>query len=87
MTFTKSGGARLRVILATALVVGLVGVAPAAAVVDTSFTCPDSIEAAGFADIGGLDQTTQRAIDCLAVHGITKGTGPDTFDPGGTVPT
>ena len=86
MSLNKSGGVRLLVILAMALLVGLVGIAPAGAVVDTSFTCPDSIEAAGFVDIGGHDQTTQRAIDCLAVHGITKGTGPDTFEPGGTVP-
>ncbi len=58
---------------------------PAAAVVDTSFSCPGSIESAGFGDIGKHDAVTQRAIDCLATHEITRGTSPTTFNPSGSV--
>lgn len=77
---------RFGALLATALIVGLVGAAPASAVVDTSFSCPGSIEPAGFSDIAGHPDSTRRAIDCLALYGITRGTGPTTFDPAGSVP-
>jgi hypothetical protein len=80
-------GPRTRIaLLVAALVLSTVGAVPAGAAVDTSFSCPASIESAGFGDIGSYDATTRRAIDCLAVHGITKGTSATTFSPGGTVP-
>ena len=83
---TQSKGSRPAIVVVLGLVLGLLGTAPAVAVVDTSFTCPDTIESAGFADIAQHPETTRRAIDCLAMHGITRGTGPETFDPSGTVP-
>ena len=77
---------RIAALVAVAMLATLIGAAPAAAVVDTSFSCPDGIEDAGFTDIGSHAATTRRAIDCLAVHDITHGTSPTTFTPGGTVP-
>jgi hypothetical protein len=78
---------RLVSLLTVALLVSMLGATSAgAASVDTSFSCPGSIAAAGFTDITTHDVTTQRAIDCLAVHDITKGTSPTTFNPSGTVP-
>jgi hypothetical protein len=67
---------RITALVALAMLVTLVGAVPAAAVVDTSFSCPDGIEDAGFTDIGSHAATTRRAIDCLAVHDITHGTSP-----------
>jgi hypothetical protein len=81
--------ARMRLVglLTVALLASLVGVpSAAAATVDTSFSCPGTIASSGFTDITNHDVTTQRAIDCLAVHNITKGTSPTTFNPSGTVP-
>ncbi|HVR32049.1 MAG TPA: S-layer homology domain-containing protein [Acidimicrobiia bacterium] len=64
----------------------VIGAAPAsAAIVDTSGSCPASIPAAGFTDIGALDATTQHAINCLAFYDITKGTSATTFSPNGQV--
>ncbi|HVR32048.1 MAG TPA: S-layer homology domain-containing protein, partial [Acidimicrobiia bacterium] len=73
-------------LLVVAMIATLLGVAPAAAVVDTSFSCPATMQSAGFIDTASYDATTRRAIDCLAVHDITKGTSATTFTPGGTVP-
>jgi hypothetical protein len=75
------------VLVVMALVTATLAPLPAAAaVVDTSFTCPADLEAAGFTDIAAHPESTRRAIDCLALHDITRGTTPTTFDPGGTVP-
>ncbi len=86
MNRLRNTSSRLGSLVAVALIVGLLGAAPASAVVDTSFSCPGSIEPAGFTDTAGHPDSTRRAIDCLAVHGITLGTSPTTFDPGGSVP-
>ncbi len=82
-----SAQARTRIVglLFVAVLTSLLAL-PAAAVVDTSFSCPGTIGEAGFTDIASHNETTRRAIDCLAVHDITKGTSPTTFNPGGTVP-
>ncbi len=40
--------------------------------------------APGFSDLTGYSYAAQ-AIDALAAQGIIKGTGPDTFDPGGEI--
>jgi hypothetical protein len=83
-----SAKTRLRIVglLVMAVFTSLLGVLPAAAIVDTSFSCPGTLEEAGFTDIASHNLTTRRAIDCLAVHDITKGTSPTTFTPGGAVP-
>lgn len=83
-TFVRT---RLVSLLTVALIASLTGGATAAAAtVDTSFSCPGTSDQAGFTDIATHDAATQRAIDCLAVHDITKGTSPTTFNPAGTVP-
>ncbi|MDX1449527.1 MAG: S-layer homology domain-containing protein [Acidimicrobiia bacterium] len=87
MTHRRAHAPRtLPVLLVVAVLVSILGAAPAVAVVDTSFSCPGTIEPAGFADVAQHDATTRRAIDCLATHGITHGTSPTTFNPSGTVP-
>lgn len=87
MTHRRAHSPRtLIALLVVALFATTMGAAPAVAVVDTSFSCPGSIESAGFGDIAGHDAATRRAIDCLATHNITHGTSPTTFNPSGSVP-
>jgi hypothetical protein len=63
----------------------VIGAAPASAAVDTSDSCPVTTPSSGFTDIGGLDATTQRAIDCLVSYGISNGTSATTYSPNGEV--
>ena len=52
----------------------------------TSATCPSTIPSAGFTDLGGLEDATVQAIDCLASYGITTGTTATMFSPNNSVP-
>ena len=53
---------------------------------DTSATCPSTIPSAGFTDLGGLEDATVQAIDCLASYSITTGTTTTAFSPNNSVP-
>ena len=53
---------------------------------DTSATCPSTIPSAGFTDLGGLEDATVQAIDCLAFYSITTGTTATMFSPNNSVP-
>lgn len=46
---------------------------------------PDQVDSAGFTDVAGEGEGQRAAIDCIAAHGVTKGTSATTYDPGGTV--
>jgi hypothetical protein len=52
---------------------------------DTTGPCPAATPSAGFTDIGGLDTTTQTAINCLFAFGITTGTSATTYSPNDTI--
>ena len=54
--------------------------------IDTSVPCLPTTPSAGFSDIGGLDPTTQLAINCLYAFGITTGTSATTYSPNETTP-
>jgi hypothetical protein len=76
--------AKLTVVaLVTSMLV--IGAAPAGAAIDTTASCPTNTPSAGFTDIGGFDATTQRAINCLVMFGISQGTSATTFSPNGSV--
>ena len=70
-----------------AMVAGLmvIPVTAGAAVVDTSATCPSSIPAAGFTDIGGVQADAVSAINCIAFYKITTGTTATTYSPNNQV--
>ncbi|HSJ27534.1 MAG TPA: S-layer homology domain-containing protein, partial [Acidimicrobiia bacterium] len=63
----------------------VIGALPASAAINTSASCPSSTPSAGFTDIGGLDATTQLAINCLVDYGISNGTSATTYSPAGEV--
>ena len=73
-----------------AMIFSLMAVAlPASAhsvAIDATGPCPAATPSAGFTDIGGLDSTTQTAINCLFAFGITTGTSATTYSPNDTVP-
>jgi hypothetical protein len=52
---------------------------------DSTGPCPGATPSAGFTDIGGLDATTQTAINCLFAFGITTGTSATTYSPNDTI--
>lgn len=72
-----------------AMVFSLMAVAlPASAhsvALDSTGPCPAATPSAGFTDIGGLDATTQTAINCLFAFGITTGTSATTYSPNDTI--
>jgi len=72
-----------------AMIFSLMAVAlPASAhsvAIDATNSCPATTPSAGFTDIGGLDATTQTAINCLFAFGITTGTSATTYSPNDTV--
>ena len=72
-----------------AMIFSLMAVAlPASAhsvAIDATGPCPAATPSAGFTDIGGLDATTQTAINCLFAFGITTGTSATTYSPNDTV--
>ena len=86
LTRKRSLIARIAVL---AMVFSLMAVAlPASAhsvALDSTGPCPASTPSAGFTDIGGLDATTQTAINCLFAFGITTGTSATTYSPNDTI--
>ena len=66
----RSVSQRRSVVALVAALAILAGGIPAGAVVDTSLSCPGSIESAGFGDVESFDDATQRSIDCIATHGM-----------------
>src|SRR3990172_2332587 len=57
------------------------GVGPTVLPVVIVNSCPDTIPAAGFTDLGGLSGESKHAVDCLVLHEISQGTSTDTFSP------
>lgn len=57
------------------------GVGPSVLPVVIVNSCPDTIPAAGFTDLGGLSGESKHAVDCLVLHEISQGTSTDTFSP------
>ena len=53
--------------------------------INTSVSCPANTPSGGFTDIGGLDITTQTAINCLKALGVSQGTTATTYTPNGIV--
>ena len=86
LTRKRSTIARIAIL---AMVLSLMAVAlPASAhsvAIDSTGPCPAATPSAGFTDIGGLDATTQTAINCLFAFGITTGTSATTYSPNDTI--
>ena len=86
LTRKRSSIARIAVL---AMIFSLMAVAlPASAhsvAIDATGPCPAATPSAGFTDIGGLDATTQTAINCLFAFGITTGTSATTYSPNDTI--
>ena len=63
----------------------LAGVVPADAAISTAAFCANSRPGtSGFDDIGDVAPAQRSDIECLALSGITSGTGPGTYSPRGT---